>query len=91
MAIHFSDYLNERLKDNDFRIEYEAIELEEQLSHAIKSARETKGLTQQQLSERTGLTLPEITSIENGNANTSLSKLQRLVNGLGLRLRLQFV
>ena len=29
MSVKFRDYLEERLKDNDFRAEYEAIEREE--------------------------------------------------------------
>ena len=86
MSVRFRDYLNEQLKDDRFRAEYEALELQELLAQSIIAARKEKGFTREQLSAKTGLTLSQISKIENGNINTSLRNIQKLASGLGLRL-----
>ena len=58
---------------------------------AMIDAREKTGLTQKELSEKTGITQADISRLENGNANPSLKTLQRLAEGLGMTLKLEFV
>ena len=54
-------------------------------------ARDNAGLTQKQLADRTGIHQADISKIERGIANPSLSTLQRLAEGLGLSLEIQFI
>lgn len=87
----FNDFLNEQLKDPEFKAEYDALEPEFAVIEAIMRARAETGLTQKQLSERTGISQADISRIENGTANPSLSTLQRLAQGMGRRIQIDFV
>lgn len=79
------------MQDPEFKVEYDALELEFAIIQAIIDARKGAGLTQKQLSERTGISQSDISKLETGNANPSLRTLQRLANGLGKRVRIAFV
>jgi len=90
MSTNFKDYLNEQLQDPDFKAEYDALEPEYTIIQAMIDARKASGLTQKQLSERTGIAQGDISKLENGSANPSLQTLQRLAAGMGMRLQIAF-
>jgi len=83
--------LANRMKDPEFKAEYEALEPEFNIIQAIINARKKSGLTQKQLSEKTGIAQGDISKIEKGEANPSLKTLKRLASGMNTRLHLQFV
>ena len=87
----FNDFLKEQLADPELRAEYEALEPEFTIIQAMIDARKSAGLTQKQLSERTGIAQADISKLENGNANPSLRTLRRLASGLGLKLKVEFL
>lgn len=60
------------------------------LAENLTKAREIAGMTQKQLSESTGIYQADISKIERGLANPSLSTLKRLADGMGLKLRIEF-
>lgn len=91
MATKFKDFLKEQMKNPNFRKEYEALELEDTIIQAFIDARKFSGLTQKQLSEKTGITQPDISKLERGNANPSIRTLKRLANGMGMKLKLEFL
>jgi ribosome-binding protein aMBF1 (putative translation factor) len=91
MGTSFNVFLEEQLKDPEFRREYEALQPERAIIQAIIDARKTSGLTQKELSERTGIAQGDISKLESGNANPSLKTLKRLALGMGMILRLEFV
>ena len=78
MSTNFEDFLKEQLKDPELRKEYEALQPERAIIQAIIDARRDSGLTQKELSKRTGIAQGDISKLENGNANPSLHTLQRL-------------
>ena len=86
----FKDYLKEQLEDTDFRKEYEALEPEFAIIQAIIDARKECGITQKELSARTGIAQADISKLENGNANPSLKTLCRLAAGMGLKMKIEF-
>lgn len=88
---NFNDYLKEQMKDPEFKAEYEALEPEFSIIQAIIDARKEIGITQKELSERTGITQADISKLETGNANPSLRTLRRLAKGLGMKLKLEFI
>ena len=47
-------------------------------------------MIEKQLSEKTGITLANISRLENGTANPSIKTLQRLAEGLGKTLVIEF-
>ncbi len=87
----FKEYLNEQLQDPEFRSEYEALEPEFAIVKAIADARKHIGLTQKQLSEKTGIDQSDISRIESGEANPTLATLKRLAVGMNMTLRLEFL
>ena len=91
MTKNFRESLNEQLKDETFRNEYMALEPEFQIIKALLDGRKEKNLTQQQLSDITGINQADISKIEKGNANPSLRTLQRLAAGMDMNVRIEFV
>ncbi len=88
---NFNDFLNEQLSDPEFKKEYDALRPEFAIIQAIIDARQTTGMTQKELSEKTGITQADISRLESGSANPSLKTLQRLAEGMGMRLKLEFL
>ena len=84
---NFNDFLNEQMKDPEFKAEWDAFSVIE----AMLKARKESGLTQKQLSERTGIAQTDISKLERGNANPSLRTLQRLAAGMGMKVKIEFV
>ena len=91
MSTKFNDFLQEQLQDPEFRKEYEALQPEHAVVQAIIDARKNAGLTQKELSERTGIAQGDISKLENGNANPSIRTLQRLAAAMGLTLKVEFL
>lgn len=85
------DALAQRMKEPGFRAEYEALEPEFAIIQAMIDARQSAGLTQQQLAERTGIAQADISKLESGRANPSVRTLQRLAAGMGKRLKIEFL
>lgn len=88
---NFNDFLNEQLKNPNLKKEYDALEPEFSIIQAMLDARKTSGLTQKDLAEKTGIAQGDISKLENGSANPSLRTLQRLADGMGMKLKLEFV
>ena len=87
----FRDYFNERMeKDPEFRALAEYNEPDFQIMSAIAEARAETGMTQKELSERSGIIQAEISKMENGNANPSLKTLKKLAAGLHMKLIIRF-
>ena len=87
----FNDYLKQQLKDPAFKEEWEALEPEFSIVQAMIDARKASGLTQKQLSERTGIAQADISKLESGNANPSIKTLQRLAAGMGMKVKVEFL
>ena len=86
----FKEYLNEQLKDPEFRAEYEALEPEFNIKMAIINACKNFGLTRDELAGRCRISRMDIEDMEAGDCNPTLSTLQRLASGMGMRLKLKF-
>lgn len=91
MGKNFRETLNEQMKNPEFRKEWDALEPERQIMHAMLEGRQLNHLTQEQLAEATGINQANISRLENGTANPSLSTLKRLAAGMGMELKLEFV
>ena len=87
----FRNYLIEQLQRPSFKAEWDALQPELTIAQAMIDARKESGLTQKQLSERTGSAQADISKLERGNANPSLRTLQRLAAGMGMNVKIEFV
>lgn len=61
------------------------------VAESLTSARNSVGMTQSCLAEETGIYQADISKIERGLANPSLLTLQRLADGMGMEIRIEFV
>ena len=88
----YKAYKENVLKNNPaVKAEYDALQPEFDIIQAMIDARIEQNLTQQDLSQRTGITQADISRIENGTRNPSLAMVKRLAEGLGMQLKLEFI
>ena len=87
----FKEFLEEQLQDPEFRKEWDALEPEFAIVKTLMAARKNIGLTQKQLSERTGIAQSDISKLECGDGNPSLKTLKRLAFAMDMNLKLEFV
>ena len=83
--------MGELLKDEEFKHEYEALQPEMDITRAILDARINAGLTQTQLSEKSGISQADISRLEKGTRNPSLALLKRLAEAMDATLRIEFI
>lgn len=82
---------SELMQDEEFKKEYESLQPEMDITRAILDARINAGLTQMQLSKKTGISQADISRLEKGTRNPSLALLKRLADALDSTLRIEFV
>lgn len=61
----------------------------EQIGQRIAQLRKERGLTQEQLSELTGLDRTNIAKIENGKYNVSIDILNKVCVSLGAKIKIE--
>lgn len=76
---------------NGTLIYIESVNTEQAAAACLARAREYAKLTQKQLAEKTGIYQADISKIERGIGNPSLSTLQRLADGMDMQLKIQFI
>ena len=90
MKSEFDVFLEEQMKDEEFRAEFDALRPEYEIREQILKARIEKNLTQKQTKEATGLTQQVISRIEsNTDISPSLKNLMIYANALDYELTLQ--
>ena len=88
---NYEKYFAEQMKNEEFCKKYEDLEPELAVVQAIINARQTTGLTQKELSDRTGIAQSDISRLEHGNAKPSIKTLKRLATAMGKHLKIAFV
>lgn len=91
MSKNFRETLKQQLEIPEFKSEWEILEPEFQVIQAMLRGRRENQITQKQLSAITGVTQADISRIESGEANPSLRTLKRLAEGMGMRLKVEFI
>ena len=84
------EYKREQMKNPEFVEAYEEIQPEMSVIRAMIDARLSRGMTQKELAEATGIAQGEISKLENGTRNPSLKLLQRLAEGMDMTLSVSF-
>ena len=87
----YKDYKKRALQNPEVKAEYDALQPEYDIIQAIIDARVQQNMTQKDLSAKTGIAQADISRIENGTRNPSLSMVKKLAHGLGMQLKLEFV
>lgn len=83
-------YIEKQMKDPAFRAEYEASEMEYQLTCSLIAARTASNMTQKELADKSGVRQSNISRIESGSCSPTVATLQALAEGLGKKLIISF-
>ena len=78
----WEDYKQKKLKNPEFKKAYEELEVEYAIMDEMLRLRGEAGMSQSQLSAKTGITQPDISKLENGKANPSISTLKKWLGHL---------
>jgi transcriptional regulator with XRE-family HTH domain len=82
---------NELMQDPEFAKEYGAIQPEVNITRAILDARINAGMTQVELSQKSGISQADISRLEKGTRNPSLNLLKRLAEAMDSTLSIEFI
>ncbi len=82
---------SELMQDEEFRKEYEELQPEMNIMRAMMDARIRAGMTQVELSQKSGISQADISRLENGTRNPSISLLKRLAEAMDTTLKIEFV
>ena len=87
----FTRYLKKNLENPEFRKEWDARETETQIMRSMIDARLEAGMRQKQVSEKTGISQSNLSSIERGTGNPSVATLERIASALGKKVSISFI
>ena len=87
----WNEYKAKKLEKPEFKQAYDELEVEYAIMNEMLRAREELGMSQQELSTKTGITQPDISKLENGKANPSIGTLKKIAEAFGKKLLVQFV
>lgn len=87
----FEKYLQQKMQDEEFKKEYDNLEVDYDIINYVAEIRQNLHLTQKDLSELTGISQTYINEIETGNANPTIEILKKLADGVGMKLQIRFV
>ncbi len=82
---------SELMQEEEFRREYESLQPEMNIMRAMLDARIRAGMTQMELSVKSGISQADISRLENGTRNPSLDLLKRLAAAMDTTLKIEFV
>ena len=79
-------FKNEAFKRKGVKKVYTEIQPEIQIIRALIISRNKKGMSQRKLAQKIGVTQSALARFESGKINPTLSFVQKITNGLGLKL-----
>lgn len=88
--LDFNIWLENKLKNPEFKAEYDKLQPEFAVIQAILDARIKKGLTQNDLAKKIGTKQSVISRLESGRANPSVAFLKKLAEALNSSLQIKF-
>ena len=89
-SVPWREYVNEQMKDPEFRAAYDALEPEYILIRQLIDLRIKRGLSQRELAKRAGMQQPTLARVESGKTG-SLRTLQRVADALNADVRVSIV
>lgn len=87
----YEKYLEESLKNPEFKKEWDESELEFQIQDMLVKARAAAKLTQNELAQLSGVRQSNISRIENGSCVPKLETLALLAKAMGKKLKIEIV
>ena len=88
---NYERYRAKRLADPKFKKGYEQAKRELDIAYALLEARESLNISQEELAQRTGVKQSNISRFESGRHSPTVSTLQKIADGLGMSLNIEFI
>jgi ribosome-binding protein aMBF1 (putative translation factor) len=89
-SIKFKDWLDEELKDPDFKKGYEEARLRRRIARKIIEARQAAGMTQAELARKLRTKQQAISRVESGEQNVTVELLENVAHALGAKFDFAF-
>ncbi len=70
---------------------FRSLDVLDEVGFNLTKARDGIGITQKELADKVKIYQGDISKIERGQANPSIKTLQRLAEGMGMRVKIEFV
>ncbi len=86
----FTKYLEKQLKNEEFKKEWDSLELRYQFIQKLIELREENKISQLQLAKKIGTTQAVISRIESGNVNIGIDMIQRIAAAFGRTAKVSF-
>ncbi len=87
----FRKHLNEKLQDEEFKNEWENIELRYAVIKQLINIRNTYNLSQAQLAQKLNTTQAVISRIENGTVNIGIDFIEKLAKAFNKRVEIKLI
>ena len=87
----FSRYVEQQLKNPEFKEEWDSSKPEYELMRLLVLARSKNKMTQAELARKTGIRQSNISRIENGKCSPNLETLIKLAKGLNKKIQIQII
>ena len=87
----FRKHLNEKLQDEEFKNEWENIELRDAVIKQLINIRNTYNLSQAQLAQKLNTTQAVISRIENGTVNIGIDFIEKLAKAFNKRVEIKLI
>lgn len=87
----FREDLRSRLRDPEFRAEWEALQPALQVAELLVQARQKLGLSQRQLAAKAGVKYPHVARAEGAGHLPSIETLARLARAMGAGLEIRII
>ena len=84
----FQDYLNEELKDPEFKRLYDEAGEQLAIAYRINHLRLQKKMSQAELAKKTGIAQSNIARLIRGNQNPTVQTLSRVARALNVKLEI---
>jgi len=89
--MRFKDYLDECLQDPEFKKEWEDSAPDRLLAGALIERRHELGLSQETLSQITGIHQADLSRLENESSNITIKTLKRVAEGLNCNIKIELI
>ena len=89
-SVPWHEYVDEQMKNPEFRAAYDALEPEYTLIRELIDLRIKRGLSQRELARRAGMQQPTLARVESGKT-ASLRTLRRVADALNADVRVSIV
>lgn len=85
------EYKEEMMKNPEFAHEYVSLQPEFEIIGAMIDARNRLNMTREELAKRAGISMSELSMLENDTMNSNIWLLQRLAESMDMTLKIEFV